>query len=862
MGVVKIEQNHNIKGNISVIVQGPVIWGKTDNPRDDVTKRSLETIRQVLPKAEIILSTWEGTNTEGLDFDKVIYSKDPGGTRFYYRSENPSIIMNNVNRQIISTLEGIKSATNDYVVKMRSDAFLVDDKFIDGFTRFTSRSDEFKYFKERIVVSSVFTRSNVTGLLFHPSDIFQFGLREDMLKLWDVPLSEEPKNTRWFENRPRPKPDLYPMDSIRYFPEQYIWVSFLRKYLNVPFEFYSEVSSYLLKLSEKALVNNFVVMNPWQLGIQVDKFDQILQHNYSRWNTMYSFTQWQYLYRQYCEEENKQSSFQPEEIYQESLFRDIGMKVNKKLNVAVLWPISISDIDAEIVRQTNEKWLYYSLCLQSVANLKYYSLSNWDKIIDFDYVYVHEYAYEYFKDRIENIITHLKQNNHKLIWLELHNKITYSGAIFIKGLVSNLDSIYKSQILPFSKIKSVLRGEAAGVLPYFYYRHGSFEEYLKDRSRSSYEITDELLDNHLTIDSHELEKKVKPFLTIFSPYFIQKGLHKRAHTIFEKEKGISILEDWRYDNALINVIAGSLKKHGSILHAIDEYGKYIKEYKYHLAIGDYWPTSRFCDSFVTGSIPIHYDSEPFILPEEFRAYETYIPIGKSNEIFLEGGSGVNIDYLDSMNKKIIENLQDEELAGRILDNHKKIVDTLLAPELVVQKIGITYDDIQKQNEWFKTIDKEELFNGIGYMRPPFNEDMLKRSTEVQAAYLTQYLDRIPPLRSGTIDFVPFEIQWSGENLIVIMVVRNGTDSHLNLMGVNVTIRDAVGAEVAATQFNIQNQYATPGNSALHSFVFGPNTIRTKSADLSAWYAEIYVPGVSKNEGMEITSAIKEIQVSK
>ena len=57
--------------DISVVVQGAV--DKENTPR------CLKSLRKHLPGAEVILSTWEGTNTDGLDYDVVLYNQDPGG---------------------------------------------------------------------------------------------------------------------------------------------------------------------------------------------------------------------------------------------------------------------------------------------------------------------------------------------------------------------------------------------------------------------------------------------------------------------------------------------------------------------------------------------------------------------------------------------------------------------------------------------------------------------------------------------------------------------------------------------------------------------------------------------------------------
>ena len=64
----------NFKKNISVVVQGPILPFQT--------AICLKSIRKFLPKAEIILSTWEGSNINDLDYDVLVLNKDPGAEIF------------------------------------------------------------------------------------------------------------------------------------------------------------------------------------------------------------------------------------------------------------------------------------------------------------------------------------------------------------------------------------------------------------------------------------------------------------------------------------------------------------------------------------------------------------------------------------------------------------------------------------------------------------------------------------------------------------------------------------------------------------------------------------------------------------
>jgi hypothetical protein len=163
---------------VSVIVQGPIVGGEDESQPELSTRRCLQGIRRLLPNSEIILSTWKGTNTNHLPCDILIENDDPGCwiRKHGYR--------NNVNRQIVSTREGLRMASRPYAVKLRSDCELVHAGFLSGFYCSEPRSAQLQLFNERVVACEMFFRNPAhVPLLFHISDLFMFGLRDDLFDL-------------------------------------------------------------------------------------------------------------------------------------------------------------------------------------------------------------------------------------------------------------------------------------------------------------------------------------------------------------------------------------------------------------------------------------------------------------------------------------------------------------------------------------------------------------------------------------------------------------------------------------------------------------------------------------------------------
>ena len=134
--------------DMSVTLQGSV--DQTDTPK------CINSIRKWLPGAEIILSTWEGSDISGLDYDILVLNKDPGAVLM--KEHLPKKKYLNVDRQIVSTQNGLKKATRKYALKIRSDLVLTTDNFLKYFDEYQARGENYNLFERKILVPMIFTR--------------------------------------------------------------------------------------------------------------------------------------------------------------------------------------------------------------------------------------------------------------------------------------------------------------------------------------------------------------------------------------------------------------------------------------------------------------------------------------------------------------------------------------------------------------------------------------------------------------------------------------------------------------------------------------------------------------------------------
>lgn len=286
--------------DFSVIIQGPILGKPGESSEMQLTMNCIESVRIVLPGSEIIVSTWVGSDISHLDYDKVVYSEDPGAIT--YNDFELKDVFNNNNRQIVSTINGLNMATKKYSIKLRPDFVFENSNFIELIGKY-EMSYKYKFFKNRILVLTLATRDpSKTPLLFAISDLFQVGLTEDLKKLWDIPLQPEPQTTRAFPYEKQFLNDPFKKNQykMKYSSEQYIWYSFAKmNNLDLSLKYYCEIPINKIGKSIVSVVDNFAIYNPEQMGVKPPKR---LLHSL---DLMISNSKWQFMYNKICINKSK-----------------------------------------------------------------------------------------------------------------------------------------------------------------------------------------------------------------------------------------------------------------------------------------------------------------------------------------------------------------------------------------------------------------------------------------------------------------------------------------------------------------------------------------------------------------------------
>lgn len=240
---------------ISVVIQGPL--HRALAPARGIDSCIL-AVRTHLPQAEIIVSTWACEELSEIDADLVVTSQDPGSLLDFNGNRH------NTNRQIVSTLTGIRASSRKYILKLRSDLILNGSQItvLGSYDAAVLPAD--RLLQRPITVTTLFIRNPAkVPLLFHLSDLVQFGAREDMLDFWDQSLrfQHEVFATEPYKN---PIGNFVGYSAMRMTPEQCLMLGFMsKKGYDIMLKTPGEISPELVRLSEKLLAENFDVLD-WE----------------------------------------------------------------------------------------------------------------------------------------------------------------------------------------------------------------------------------------------------------------------------------------------------------------------------------------------------------------------------------------------------------------------------------------------------------------------------------------------------------------------------------------------------------------------------------------------------------------------
>lgn len=231
----------------------------------NAAKRAIDSVRQHLPDAQIVLSTHD--ELPEFDLGEVIFVRAKPARQFSDVNGN----WNNVNKLISSVASGLECVTREFCIKLRTDHFLTSDAVLGCIQELASKKEPAGLFLHRIGVSNLFLRNPCkVPYLFHLTDTLQFGRTDDLRSYWGG--SHLGEDFVRCQNGPRTNPigTFQGFTSFRLLPEQALFLSFAqRKGLSIDLKHISHTSFELFCIWERLLSENFEVYDWQRLGVQV-----------------------------------------------------------------------------------------------------------------------------------------------------------------------------------------------------------------------------------------------------------------------------------------------------------------------------------------------------------------------------------------------------------------------------------------------------------------------------------------------------------------------------------------------------------------------------------------------------------------
>lgn len=231
--------------DISVVVQGAIV------SKGNITINVCESIRKFLPKAEIVLSTWKGCDTSNIDYDILIENEDPGNLDSYYNGHEVSPVANNFNRQLVSTVNGIKASRRKFVMKLRSDSMLVGAYFLKIYNEYDECAEKIACFEPRNPWGNFRDQLSLCDFWF-------FSSKCNLLELWDIEL---------YRNNIVEDRDIL--------GEEYLMAKYVEKKKRIPLtNFVINADKYKNSVYKDFIENKFMIMPARKSGIRCYKYPE------------------------------------------------------------------------------------------------------------------------------------------------------------------------------------------------------------------------------------------------------------------------------------------------------------------------------------------------------------------------------------------------------------------------------------------------------------------------------------------------------------------------------------------------------------------------------------------------------------
>ncbi|EOW6619967.1 WavE lipopolysaccharide synthesis family protein [Cronobacter dublinensis] len=242
-----------------------------------------KNMRNIFPGCELILSTNDASLTLHAEqnnfFDKVVHCKNTGElpSLKYPENKKEKLINNNIKKQIDTSRAGIEVASNELILKLRTDQIIVNDDILKLWNLVKDIPLKNKKYRNRIITSSVFSINPRYSerMPYHLSDMLQFGMKEDLLSYYSAP--EYPfAYAIWYEKHSHAKNSNNNERKFRsrFAVEQWLLLNYIfENEQSFPINYHNHHSPKIIKEFEALFTDYFLIAHPDDIGLRASKFE-------------------------------------------------------------------------------------------------------------------------------------------------------------------------------------------------------------------------------------------------------------------------------------------------------------------------------------------------------------------------------------------------------------------------------------------------------------------------------------------------------------------------------------------------------------------------------------------------------------
>ncbi len=275
--------------NLTIVIQGAL-------SSQNETKEIINSYRAILPKSEIIISTWP-------DFKKLIpkneimvISNDPGPIDL---SEVGGRVNNNFNRQLVSSKYGIAKSSRTFSFKARSDLAALNNNIFKIFNEIIISSEKINkpYFQNKpllLISNESSKKPSLSKSFLHFCDWFILSETKEVRKIFDMNIVNK---ANLLFDKLEEIPKIYEICNIpkeKWSAETFMWVNYLKHYYDFQMLHEYDVSNEIVKIHDKFVSNNLIILDSKKAGLKILK-NVYSDRLFFKYNYEYSYDDWMLL---------------------------------------------------------------------------------------------------------------------------------------------------------------------------------------------------------------------------------------------------------------------------------------------------------------------------------------------------------------------------------------------------------------------------------------------------------------------------------------------------------------------------------------------------------------------------------------